>query len=123
MHASMASIWEKIEKRECIFKGGFPVAGDLDSFVKKNAKAGLFLSEDEVMLKFVQITLALHHVHSTGIIHRDLKSNNVFCCSNGIVKLGDFGIAKATTSTNYARTMVGTPYYMSPEILKVCTRV
>ena len=54
-----------------------------------------------------------------GIIHRDLKANNIFCCSHGIVKLGDFGISKALgQQQNFARTMVGTPYYMSPEILK-----
>lgn len=57
-----------------------------------------------------------------GIIHRDLKTNNIFCCANGIVKLGDFGISKMLTGgEKIARTMVGTPYYMSPEIIKVCT--
>lgn len=55
-----------------------------------------------------------------GIIHRDLKANNIFCSAHGIVKLGDFGISKALgDNQNVARTMVGTPYYMSPEILKV----
>ena len=55
-----------------------------------------------------------------GIIHRDLKTNNIFCCANGIVKLGDFGISKMLTGgEKIARTMVGTPYYMSPEIIKV----
>ena len=55
-----------------------------------------------------------------GIIHRDLKSNNIFCCANGIVKLGDFGISKLLgQDDSTAGTMVGTPYYMSPEILKV----
>ena len=55
-----------------------------------------------------------------GIIHRDLKTNNIFCCANGIVKLGDFGISKMLTGgKKLARTMVGTPYYMSPEIIKV----
>ena len=57
-----------------------------------------------------------------GIIHRDLKTNNIFCCTNGIVKLGDFGISKMLTGgKRLARTMVGTPYYMSPEIIKVIT--
>lgn len=62
--------------------------------------------------------------HLQGIIHRDLKANNIFCSAHGIVKLGDFGISKALgDNQNVARTMVGTPYYMSPEILKVsCLR-
>ena len=59
-----------------------------------------------------------------GIIHRDLKANNIFCCSHGIVKLGDFGISKALgQQQNFARTMVGTPYYMSPEILKARSQI
>lgn len=59
-------------------------------------------------------------MHVQGIIHRDLKANNIFCSAHGIVKLGDFGISKALgDNQNVARTMVGTPYYMSPEILKV----
>lgn len=60
------------------------------------------------------------HTPLQGIIHRDLKANNIFCSAHGIVKLGDFGISKALgDNQNVARTMVGTPYYMSPEILKV----
>ena len=63
----------------------------------------------------------LHCFALQGIIHRDLKANNIFCSAHGIVKLGDFGISKALgDNQNVARTMVGTPYYMSPEILKVC---
>ncbi|KAK9809793.1 hypothetical protein WJX73_006988 [Symbiochloris irregularis] len=91
--------------------------GDLDNMLKK--RAGVFMSEDEIMMKFVQICLGLMHVHNKGIIHRDLKTNNIFCCKDGIVKLGDFGISKMLTGgEKIARTMVGTPYYMSPEIIK-----
>ena len=57
-----------------------------------------------------------------GIIHRDLKGNNIFCGEGGLLKLGDFGISKVLTpNARAARTMIGTPYYMSPEILKVRT--
>ena len=53
-----------------------------------------------------------------GLIHRDLKTGNLLL-SNGIVKLGDFGISKLlATHESAAQTMVGTPYYMSPEILQ-----
>ena len=69
------------------------------------------------MRMFVQIVLSLKHVHSANILHRDLKSQNIFLTSNGMVKLGDFGIAKVLESSNdQAQTQIGTPYYLSPEI-------
>ena len=53
-----------------------------------------------------------------GLIHRDLKTGNLLL-SSGIVKLGDFGISKLLAAhESAAQTMVGTPYYMSPEILQ-----
>ena len=51
------------------------------------------------------------------IIHRDIKSHNVFLTKNMQVKLGDFGIAKLLETTkSRANTMIGTPYYFSPEM-------
>lgn len=64
-----------------------------------------------------QICLALKHVHDHNILHRDLKSQNIFLTQKGIVKLGDFGIAKVLDATEgQAQTQIGTPYYLSPEI-------
>lgn len=61
----------------------------------------------------------MKHVHDRKIIHRDLKGANVFLTKKGIVKIGDFGIAKVLSHTiQKARTMVGTPYYLSPEIVQ-----
>jgi len=52
-------------------------------------------------------------------MHRDLKSQNIFLTKKGIVKLGDFGIAKVLGNTkSIAKTVVGTPYYLSPEIIQ-----
>jgi len=68
---------------------------------------------------FTQICLALKHVHDKKILHRDLKSQNLFLTKRGILKLGDFGIARILTNTiSKAKTVVGTPYYLSPEIIK-----
>ncbi|KAL6036298.1 hypothetical protein STEG23_024034, partial [Scotinomys teguina] len=66
---------------------------------------------------FVQICLALKHVHDRKILHRDIKSQNIFLTKGGTVQLGDFGIARVLNSTvELARTCIGTPYYLSPEI-------
>ena len=61
----------------------------------------------------------MKHVHDRKIIHRDLKGANVFLTKKGVLKIGDFGIAKVLSHTvQQARTMVGTPYYLSPEIVQ-----
>lgn len=61
--------------------------------------------------------MALKVIHQYKIIHRDIKCRNIFLSKNGIVKLGDFGISKILESEEVlARTMVGTPFYLSPEM-------
>ena len=53
------------------------------------------------------------------IIHRDIKSHNIFLMKDGSVKLGDFGIVKVLENTkSKAATVIGTPYYFSPEMCK-----
>jgi len=75
------------------------------------------MPEEEALNYFVQICLAIKHVHDRKILHRDLKSQNVFLTKKGIVKVGDFGIAKSLSSSmDMAKTQIGTPYYLSPEI-------
>ena len=63
------------------------------------------------------LVMGIQALHSKNVLHRDLKSANVFLTSNKYVKIGDFGISKVLDSTS-AKTFVGTPYYLSPEIIK-----
>ncbi|XP_072040814.1 serine/threonine-protein kinase Nek1-like isoform X2 [Amphiura filiformis] len=89
--------------------------GDLYKAI--NGRRGILFPEEQIVDWFVQICLALKHVHDRKILHRDLKSQNIFLTKKGIIKLGDFGIARVLNSTSeLARTCIGTPYYLSPEI-------
>ncbi|MCC6876054.1 MAG: serine/threonine protein kinase [Sandaracinaceae bacterium] len=74
------------------------------------------------------VSLALHAAHETGVVHRDLKPDNIFLCEDGTTKVVDFGIAKALEredrisrvaepSLTEAHRVVGTPVYMSPEVI------
>ncbi|KAM9319865.1 serine/threonine-protein kinase Nek5-like [Gastrophryne carolinensis] len=83
-----------------------------------NMQRGILFDENQILNWFVQISLGLKHIHDRKVLHRDIKSQNIFLASNGtIAKLGDFGIARILNNTmELARTCVGTPYYLSPEI-------
>jgi serine/threonine protein kinase len=103
-----------------------------------------YFGEPQILTWFVQMSMALHYVHSKGILHRDLKSQNIFL-SHGHAKLGDFGIRQECStvpsrrrtlsdhhrlhpssgivkvldgSVTSAHTVIGTPYYLSPEVCK-----
>ncbi|KAL9649008.1 hypothetical protein ABK040_008387 [Willaertia magna] len=88
--------------------------GDIFTKIKNT---NTFFPEEQIIIWFTQITLALKHVHDNNILHRDLKTQNIFLTKDNNIKLGDFGIAKILTSqTEFARTVIGTPYYLSPEL-------
>ncbi|XP_061923330.1 serine/threonine-protein kinase Nek5-like [Entelurus aequoreus] len=89
-----------------------------DLMRKINLQRGVFFAEQQVLDWFVQICLGLKHIHDRKILHRDIKSQNIFLTERGKkVKLGDFGIARMLNNTmELARTCVGTPHYLSPEI-------
>lgn len=90
--------------------------GDLSLRIKKNY--GVNFRETQVLDWFIQVVLSLHYIHQRKILHRDVKTQNIFLTSDGLVKLGDFGIARTLSSTyDQAKTFVGTPYYLSPELI------
>ncbi|XP_042620406.1 serine/threonine-protein kinase Nek5 [Cyprinus carpio] len=91
-------------------------AGDLMKRIRM--QRGKPFTEQQIVHWFVQICLGLKHIHDRKVLHRDIKAQNIFLTQGGQkVKLGDFGIARMLNSTvELARTCVGTPYYLSPEI-------
>ncbi|CAF2733074.1 unnamed protein product [Rotaria sp. Silwood2] len=91
--------------------------GDLYTKLKERKANKQPLTENQIVEWFVQICMALQYMHDKSILHRDLKTQNIFLTKNEIVKVGDLGIARVLDSGNdLATTIIGTPYYMSPEI-------
>lgn len=91
--------------------------GDIRGAIRN--QEGALIEEARFIRWFVQICFALLHVHDMKVLHRDLKTQNIFLTSAGQAKLGDFGIARVLEATkDYAKTMVGTPHYLSPEIIQ-----
>ncbi|XP_059966178.1 serine/threonine-protein kinase Nek4 isoform X3 [Mesoplodon densirostris] len=94
---------------------GFCEGGDL--YRKLKEQKGRLLSESQLVEWFVQIAMALQYLHEKHILHRDLKTQNVFLTRANIIKVGDLGIARVLENhCDMASTLIGTPYYMSPEL-------
>nr|XP_042137482.1 serine/threonine-protein kinase Nek11 isoform X5 [Peromyscus maniculatus bairdii] len=91
---------------------------DLDYKIQEYKEAGKIFPENQIVEWFIQLLLGVDYMHERRILHRDLKSKNIFLKNNQL-KIGDFGVSRLLMgSCELATTLTGTPYYMSPEALK-----
>ena len=87
--------------------------GDLLTFVRRRRK----LNEDQAKFIFRQIINGLKYVHSKGVLHRDIKLDNILLTSEGDVKICDFGVSKIVQNKNLVmEDQCGTPAYIAPEV-------
>ncbi|XP_065586386.1 serine/threonine-protein kinase Nek5 [Cyrtonyx montezumae] len=116
-HANIVTFYASLQEENKLYiVMEYCDGGDLMKRI--NMQHGVLFDEDQILSWFVQISLGLKHIHDRKILHRDIKSQNIFLSGNGkVAKLGDFGIARQLNDTmEFAYTCVGTPYYLSPEI-------
>lgn len=86
-------------------------------FDKIVRQKGQLFQEEMVIWYLFQIVSAVSCIHRAGILHRDIKTLNIFLTKANLIKLGDYGLAKQLGSEfSMAETCVGTLYYMSPEL-------
>ncbi|GAA5991926.1 hypothetical protein JCM10908_002274 [Rhodotorula pacifica] len=91
--------------------------GSLAALVRKFGR----IPESLVGLYVLQVLQGLQYLHEQGVIHRDIKGSNILATKEGSIKLADFGVATrvagGTTSTTDQMAVVGSPYWMAPEIV------
>ncbi|XP_043976165.1 serine/threonine-protein kinase Nek8 isoform X2 [Gambusia affinis] len=115
-HPNIIEYYENfLEDKALMIAMEYAPGGTLAEYIQKRCNS--LLDEDTILHFFVQILLALYHVHNKLILHRDLKTQNILLDKHQmIVKIGDFGISKILVSKSKAYTVVGTPCYISPEL-------
>lgn len=113
-HPNIVNIYDVGEEDDIYYIVMEYVSGQtLKQYIQKNAP----LSVEKTLAIMEQLTSAIAHAHQNRIIHRDIKPQNILIDQNGIVKITDFGIAMALSSTTITHTnsVLGSVHYLSPE--------
>ena len=114
-HPSVTKILETFETdKYMLIIMEYISGGNLQNFVKKRRK----LCEKTAKILYRQLIQGIKYIHSKGIVHRDIKLENILLDLNNIVKICDFGVGKLTQKGQKLSDQCGTPVYMAPEIIK-----
>mmetsp|Transcript_49121 Transcript_49121/g.116978 ORF Transcript_49121/g.116978 Transcript_49121/m.116978 type:complete len:861 (-) Transcript_49121:153-2735(-) len=108
---SMSMVWLALELMD---------GGDVQTLIEtRREEASCVGFEDHLLRRLLAaVGSALCYIHSKGVLHRDVKPANMLIARRSQrIKLGDFGISKILQATARARTVVGTPYYLAPEMV------
>uniref|UniRef100_A0AAY5EBL9 non-specific serine/threonine protein kinase n=1 Tax=Electrophorus electricus TaxID=8005 RepID=A0AAY5EBL9_ELEEL len=112
-HPYIITIYEVFENKDkIVIVMEYASRGDLFEYISERQ-----ISERESRHFFRQIVSAVHYCHRNGIVHRDLKLENILLDSNKDVKIADFGLSNLFRRGEYLQTYCGSPLYASPEIV------
>ena len=93
--------------------------GDLGMFLQER-RPPAWVPNRTLLDWFGQLVEGVHFLHSRNVLHRDLKTANIFIAKGGSsLKIADFGISRSLARSQCATTMVGTPFYMAPEVVNL----
>ena len=108
------SFFDRINNCLCLVME-YAECGDLEKKISIRQRKNLYFSEFEILNMIIQIIKGLKSLHDYKIMHRDIKSANIFLFNDNIVKIGDLNVSKILKN-NLHNTQTGTPYYASPEV-------
>ncbi|OCT85883.1 NUAK family SNF1-like kinase 1 [Xenopus laevis] len=114
-HEHIIRVFEVFESRDkIIMVMEYASNGELYDFINNKNQ----IPENDARRFFRQIVSAVHHCHKKGIVHRDIKLENILLDGNLNVKLADFGLSNHFQKNQVLETYCGSPLYASPEIVK-----
>ena len=114
-HPSIIQLYETFESaKHILFVIELCCGGDLLSFVRKKKK----LPENMTKCIFKDLIDGLNYCHSKGVLHRDIKLDNILLNAAGHIKICDFGVSKLVKEGERMTEQCGTPAYIAPEILR-----
>jgi serine/threonine protein kinase len=115
-HPNVVKLFETFESlKHIVVVMELCAGGDLLNYVRKRRR----LKEEYAKYIFKQIIEGIAHVHAKGVLHRDIKLDNILLDGKGIIKIADFGVSRIITNINDKMSeQCGTPAYIAPEILR-----